>query len=82
MVSSILRPPSIDADFFDRMSDEWRAEQARCLREIDRHSAADQSYLTEGVRLLELAKNARRLFDQQEPREKRRLLNFVVSNCS
>ena len=72
----------IDAEFFDRMSAQWRLEQARCLREIERHSAADQSYLEEGVRVLELARNAERLFDQQEPREKRRLLNFVVSNCS
>ena len=32
--------------------------------------------------LLELARNARRLFESQEPREKRRLLNFLVSNCS
>ena len=72
----------IDAEFFDRMATEWRGEQAQCLREVERHSAADQSYLEEGVRLLELAKNAQRLFDKQEPREKRRLLNFVVSNCS
>jgi hypothetical protein len=34
------------------------------------------------VRLLELARNAQRLFEKQEPREKRRLLNFVVSNCA
>jgi hypothetical protein len=52
------------------------------MQEIERHSVADQSYLREDVRLLELAKNARQLFDQQEPREQRRLLNFVVSNCS
>jgi site-specific DNA recombinase len=38
--------------------------------------------LDEGVRLLELAQSARRLFDRQEAREKRRLLDFVVSNCS
>jgi hypothetical protein len=34
------------------------------------------------VRLLELARNAQRLFAKQEPREKRRLLNFVLSNCT
>ena len=34
------------------------------------------------MRVLELAKNAQRLFDKQEPREKRRFLNFVVSNSS
>ena len=72
----------VDGAFFERMSAEWRAEQDRCLREIGRHQSADQSYLKEGVRILELARNAQRLFKKQEPREKRRLLNFVVSNCS
>ena len=72
----------VDGVFFERMAAEWRAEQDRCLREIERHRAADQSYLEEGVRLLELARNAQRLFEKQEPREKRRLLNFVVSNCT
>ncbi len=38
--------------------------------------------MAEGVRLLELARNARRLFEKQEAREKRRLLDFLVSNCS
>ena len=61
---------------------EWRAEQNRCLREIERHEAAEQSYMDEGVQILELAQNAQRLFEQQEPREKRRLLNFVLSNCT
>ena len=72
----------VDAVFFDRMSAEWRAEQDRCQREIERHQDADQSYMEEGVRILELARNAQRLFEKQEPREKRRLLNFVVSNCT
>ena len=64
------------------MSDQWREEQNRCQREIDRHQNAEQSYMDEGVQLLELARNAQRLFEQQEPREKRRLLNFVLSNCT
>jgi site-specific DNA recombinase len=37
---------------------------------------------TEGVQLLELARNAQRLFEQQEPHEKRCLLHFVLSNCT
>ena len=72
----------VDAAFFDKMSAEWRAEQSRCLREIDRHQDADKSYMDEGVEILELARNAQRLFERQKPREKRRLLNFVLSNCT
>jgi site-specific DNA recombinase len=72
----------VDAGFFERMSNQWREEQNRCLREIERLQAADRSYMDEGVQLLELARNAQRLFAKQEPREKRRLLNFLLSNCT
>ena len=72
----------IDAAFFDRMSADWRREQEECLRHIERLKVADQSYLEDGVRILELAKNAQRLFERHEPREKRRLLDFVLSNSA
>src|SRR6478609_688051 len=72
----------VDATFFDKMATEWRAEQARCQREIDRHQEADKSYMDEGAQILELARNAQRLFELQEPRQKRRLLDFVLSNCT
>jgi hypothetical protein len=64
------------------MSAQWREEQNRCLREIARHESAEQSYMDEGIHILELARNAQKLFERQQPREKRRLLNFVLSNCS
>ena len=40
-------------------------------REIDRHEAAEQFYMDEDVQILELARYAQRLFEQQEPRQKR-----------
>src|ERR1700722_937362 len=44
----------------------------------------DDSCAPPALRLPEpdLARNAQRLFAKQEPREKRRLLNFVRSNCT
>ncbi len=72
----------IRGDFFDKMASEWREEQRRLQRDIDRHEEADQSYMDEGVRILELARNAQELFERQPAREKRRLLNFVLSNCT
>ncbi len=72
----------IDAVLFDQVSREWRAEQECCLVEIRRHEAADWSYVTDGVKILELAQSAKRLFQAQEPKEKRRLLDFVLSNCT
>jgi site-specific DNA recombinase len=72
----------VDTAFFEKMSTQWRDEQNRCLREIERHQQADQSYMDEGVQLLELARSAQKLFEWQKPREKRRLLSFVLSNCT
>ncbi len=48
----------VDLAFFEKMSNQWREDQNRCQREIERHRTADKSYLIEGVQLLELAKNA------------------------
>jgi site-specific DNA recombinase len=72
----------VDTAFFEKMSNQWRDEQNRCQREIDRHQNADKSYKDEGVALLDLARNAQKLFAKQEPREKRRLLKFLLSNCA
>lgn len=72
----------VDAAFFERKSNQWREAQNNCLREIEQHQEADKSYMHEGVQLLELASKAQELFARQEPREKRRLLNFLLSNCT
>ena len=72
----------IGGDFYDKFAGEWREEQLRLQREINRHEAAEQSYMDEGVQILELESNAQKLFESQEPRQKRRLLNFLLSNCS
>jgi site-specific DNA recombinase len=72
----------VDSVFFDNMSAQWREEQNRCLREIARYESAEQSYMDEGIQILELARSAHKLFERQQPREKRRLLNFVLSNCT
>ena len=72
----------VEPGIFEQLSADWRKQQDKSLREIQRHQAADQHYLEEGITILEMARNAQRLFDQEQPMEKRRLLNFVVSNST
>lgn len=72
----------VDAAAFGRMSSQWREQQNHCVREIERNQRADKRYMDQGVPLLELAQNAQKLFERREPREKRRLLNFLLSNCT
>jgi DNA invertase Pin-like site-specific DNA recombinase len=73
---------TVDSGFFDRMAAQWRDEQARCMKDIERHNRADDSYMDSGVALLRLAQDAHRIFEAKGPDEKRTLLNFVFSNCS
>ena len=67
--------------FFMEKSAEWRDEQNRIKDKTDQLQTASEHYIAEGVALLELAQNAYHLFVKQPAREKRRLLNFLVSNC-
>jgi len=46
-----------------------------------RTSSANRTYIEESVQLLRLADRAHALFERQKPAEKRRVLNFVFSNC-
>jgi site-specific DNA recombinase len=64
------------------MADGWREDQRRLQRDIDRHEEAEQSCMDDGVTILELARDALALLERQPAREERRLLNFVLLNCS
>ena len=72
----------IDAPFFQLRAAEWRNDQSRITTEIEAHRTANKHYIDEGVKLLDLANRAYLLFGRQPPREKRKLLDFVLSNCS
>jgi hypothetical protein len=52
------------------------------MRDLEAHQTANRSYIDVGAQLLELAHAAPVLFESQPPAEKRKLLNFVLSNCT
>ena len=72
----------VSDEFFDQKSTEWRQEQATVRQNLEQHEQANQSYLQEGIAILELANRAAELFDRQAASEKRRLLDFVLSNST
>ena len=72
----------IDNEFFDRKAGEFRAHQCRIMRDTEAHQAANRNYIEGGIKLLELAHKAHALFETQPPSEKRKLLDFVLSNCT
>jgi hypothetical protein len=72
----------IGNEFFDAKATEMRAAQTAVIRDLDAHQTANCSYIEEGVQLLELAHRAHVLFESQPAAEKRKLLDFVLSNCT
>ena len=71
----------ISEAFFEGKAGAWREEQKKILAKMESLQNASQTYIEEGIQLLELAQNAGFLFMKQSAHEKRRLLNFLVSNC-
>jgi DNA invertase Pin-like site-specific DNA recombinase len=55
----------IDEVFFRRKADECRAEQTKLSDEMERHRQANQNYIEDGGRLLDLANKAADLFEKQ-----------------
>ncbi len=72
----------ITVAFFDRKATEWRRQQSAILSSIEEHQQANQTYLDDGVRILELAGRAHDLFLRLDPKEKRRLLSLLVANST
>ncbi len=72
----------VSDEFFDQKSTEWRQEKAAVRQNLEQHEHANQSYLQEGVAILKLANRAAELFEKQSTSEKRRLLDFVLSNST
>ncbi len=73
---------AIDSAFFEQVSETWRAEQRDLRHQIAKHEQADASCLEQGLALLELGQKAAELFDVADQRERRELLNFLVSNST
>ena len=72
----------ISEELWLRKSAEWQDELELVRAETARRDLASQNYAVTGSRILELARDAARLFDRQEPAEQARLVRTLVSNCT
>ena len=77
-----LMSERISNEFWSRKSQEWETDLQTVEREIARVAQARPLSSTGAEKILELAKNAEFLYKQQNPREQRRLLETVLSNCT
>jgi site-specific DNA recombinase len=73
---------NISEEFWKLKSEEWRTEQQSIREKIHLHESANVNYFDQGVRILELAHRAYPLYLRQDSFEKRKLLDFLLSNCT
>jgi DNA invertase Pin-like site-specific DNA recombinase len=68
----------IEEAFYRRNVSAWREEQAQVRARIERHEKADQNYIEQGIRLLEIARNAQEFFRAHSQAERTALLGFIL----
>ena len=64
--------------FYRRNVLAWREEQAQSRARIERHEKADQNYIEQGIRLLEIARNAQEFYRTHGQAERTALLGFIL----
>jgi len=67
---------------YDRRFNEYTERMNELEKSISKHDRADVNYYDFGLRILELAKNAEKLFEIAKPEEKQELLRYVLSNST
>ena len=55
----------IEKAFYRRNVAQWRSEQDRIRQRIQRRQKADENYIEQGIRLLEIAQDAQWLFQEK-----------------
>ncbi len=72
----------IDQQAYKRQQKEL-SEKKRTLEEkLERHDQANTSYQDQGLRIIELVKNARKTYDRLDMKGKREMLKILISNSS
>lgn len=72
----------VDAKFYNEKRVQWNKDLDEIMIKLEALHHAEQKYYEEGVRIIETLKNAYILYKQQSPIEQRKLLNYLLSNCT
>jgi site-specific DNA recombinase len=68
----------IEDAFYRRNISPWLKEQNDILEKMRRHQTANENYIEQGIKLLELTQRASTLFSDRTVAEKRELIRFIM----
>ncbi len=72
----------VSDEFYDNTVDKWQGELNQIKESMRRHENGDATYLSQGIHILELCNKAHRLYLQQTPTKRSKLLRYILSNCT
>jgi hypothetical protein len=68
----------IEEAFFKRHVSQWREEQDRIQEQIRQPQKADENYIEQGIKPIEIAQNAYRFFKNKSKPERAELIRFIL----
>ena len=72
----------VDEAFYRKHLKEWREDQKRLQRQIAAHQEADENYLEQGIRLIEIARNAYAFYQSKDQPNRAELVRFILPNSN
>jgi len=70
----------IGEGFYKKHHSAWRKEQAQIRGRIERHEKADQNYIEQGIKPLEISRNALEFYKAHGQEKRAKLLQFVFQS--
>jgi len=72
----------VTEEIYHSMTDKWQEELDQVKSAIVKHETADSNYMAQGIHILELCNQVKRLYLRQTATENAKLLKYVLSNCT
>ena len=70
----------ISEERYEQLSNKWNARLEEIDKAMSKQDKADANYYDFGIKILELGRNAENLYKTAEPLQKRRLMQYLLSN--
>jgi site-specific DNA recombinase len=73
---------TVDKAFYIKHMKEWHEDKKRLQRQIKAHQEADENYIEQGIRLIEIARNAYAFFQSKDQPIRAELIRFIFPNSN
>ena len=69
-------------NFYKKMTRQWKEDQEKISRQIEKHKKANVNYFEIGLKIIELSKRLYSAYLEKNNEGKRKILDILLSNCT